>query len=143
MKQLSGKLTWFNDVFAAWLVEQSGPMPTQAQLMVPINLGKRPGVEALYIAMCLRTKGCTVRQFQIAGNCGPANNYRGALVKTGLMQVSVEGKPYAHKLVLTPKGEAAVAKGKLADKKDVAARKPRKVKVEAPVVVEEVAELVA
>ena len=124
MKLLTGNLVWFNDVFARWLPEQSGPLPTQAQLMIPINLGKRPGVEALYIAMCLRMKGCTVRQFQIAGDCGPANNYRGRLVKTGLMTVTVEGKPYAHKLTLTTKGQAALDKAKAASKKDAKVTKP-------------------
>jgi hypothetical protein len=104
--------SWFNDTLATWLVEQCGPKPTLVQLQVPLHFGKKPGVEALHIAMCLRKGGCTVRQYQIAGSCGPANNYRLRLVREGLVSITVEGKPYAYKLVLTPAGEAVIEKAK-------------------------------
>lgn len=105
---------WFNDILAKWLVNECGPKPTHEQLAVPLALGKRPGVEALHIAMTLRPAGCTVRQFQVAGSCGPANNYRRALVADGLLTVQVQGKPYAFVAALTAKGKLAVAAGEKA-----------------------------
>lgn len=105
-------LSWFNPILDKWLVEHSGPKPTAAMLEVPLLLGKRPGVEALHIAMCLRKAGCTVREFQVAGSCGAANNYRIRLVKAGLMDVTVDGKPYAYKLTVTDKGKKAIADAK-------------------------------
>ncbi len=105
---------WFNDLLAKWLPGECGPKPTHDQLAVPLALGKRPGVEALHIAMCLRPGGCTVRQFQIAGSCGPANNYRRRLVHDGLLTVHVTGKPYAFVAALTAKGKQAVAQGEKA-----------------------------
>ena len=118
--------TWFNAALTNWNVNECGGKPTTEQLQVPLYLGKRPGNEALHIAMCLRKGGCTVRQFQIAGSCGPANNYRRRLVREGLFDETVEGKPYAYKLVVTAKGTAALAKAAAAAKaKDVAKGKPK------------------
>ena len=118
--------TWFNAALTNWNANECGGKPTTEQLQVPLYLGKRPGNEALHIAMCLRKGGCTVRQFQIAGSCGPANNYRRRLVREGLFDETVEGKPYAYKLVVTAKGTAALAKAAAAAKaKDVAKGKPK------------------
>ena len=107
-------LTWFTECLGRWLVAECGSKPTPDMLRAPLLLGKRPGNEALHIAMCLRPAGCTVRQFQIAGSCGPANNYRRRLVREGLFAETVEGKPYAYKLVITDKGTKAVEKAKAA-----------------------------
>lgn len=120
---------WFNDILAKWLPAECGPKPTHEMLAVPLALGKRPGVEALHIAMTLRPAGCTVRQFQVAGSCGPANNYRRALVADGLLTVQVQGKPYAFVATLTAKGKLAVAAGeKAAIATKVTAEAPKPVK---------------
>ena len=142
-------LTWFNECLGRWLAAECGPKPTADMLRVPLLLGKRPGNEALHIAMTLRPAGCTVRQFQIAGSCGPANNYRRRLVREGLFAETVEGKPYAYKLVITDKGVKAVDKAKAAlaavavkpapVAKAVKAAKPVKAKVAKAVKVEPVA----
>jgi hypothetical protein len=102
-------LTWFADVLKHWH-KQAGSKPADTMLMVPVLLGLRPGVQALHIAMCLRPEGCTVQQFCLAGSCGPANNMRRDLVKSGWFSSTVEGKPYAYKLSVTAKGEAKLAK---------------------------------
>lgn len=104
---VAGALTWFDTILKHWHRE-AGAKPTAAMLMVPVLLGKRPGVEALHIAMTLRAEGCTVQQFCLAGSCGPANNYRRALVKSGWFACTVTGKPYAFTLGFTAKGEAKV-----------------------------------
>lgn len=104
---VAGALTWFDTILKHWHRE-AGAKPTAAMLMVPVLLGKRPGVEALHIAMTLRAEGCTVQQFCLAGSCGPANNYRRALVKSGWFSCTVTGKPYAFTLGFTAKGEAKV-----------------------------------
>jgi hypothetical protein len=104
-------LTWFKAILDGWSTSHSGPKPTSEQLATALLIdpkGKRPGVEALHIAMCLRDGGCTVRQFQIAGSCGPANNYRRALVNAKLVKGDVVGKPYAYTLTVTPKGQASI-----------------------------------
>lgn len=121
---VAGMLVWFDTILKHWHRE-AGAKPTQAMLMVPILLGKRPGVEALHIAMTLRPEGCTVQQFCLAGSCGPANNYRRALVKSGWFSCTVTGKPYAFTLGFTAKGEAKViaAQAALAN---AAADKPAK-----------------
>ena len=113
IKVVAAQLTWFAGHLKGWH-KQAGSKPTDAMLMVPVLLGKRPGVEALHVAMCLRDEGCTVAQFCLAGSCGPANNYRRQLVGEGLFSTKVEGKPYAFKLTLTDKGVKALAKGALA-----------------------------
>lgn len=95
-----------------WSTRECGPKPSTA-LFSAVHLldpKKRPGVECLHIAMCLRPGGCTVRQFQIAGSCGPANNYRRTLVNAGVLKVTVEGKPYAYVATVTPKGLKAIEK---------------------------------
>ena len=104
---VAGALTWFAKGLKHW-PKGVGGKPTDAMLMVPLLLGKRPGVEALHIAMTLRAEGCTVQQFCLAGSCGPANNYRRALVKSGWFACTVAGKPYAFTLGFTAKGEAKV-----------------------------------
>lgn len=113
IKVIAASLTWFAGHLKGWH-KQAGSKPTDAMLMVPVLLGKRPGVEALHVAMCLRDEGCTVAQFCLAGSCGQANNYRRQLVGEGLFSTTVEGKPYAFKLTLTDKGVKALAKGALA-----------------------------
>lgn len=104
---VASMLTWFDTYLRTWHRE-AGSKPTNAMLMVALLLGKRPGVEALHIAMTLRPEGCTVQQFCLAGSCGPANNYRRALVKSGWFSCTVTGKPYAFTLGFTAKGEAKV-----------------------------------
>ena len=107
-------LTWYAAILKAWLPRESGPKVTSEQLAMAHLLWpkKRAGVEALHIAMALREHGCTVRQFQIAGSCGPANNHRRAMVASKVVRETVVGKPYAYVLTVTPKGEAAIAKFK-------------------------------
>ena len=46
----------------------------------------------------------------LAGNCKPANNNRGDYVRTGVVKIHTEGKPYVYFLTVTPKGEKAMAK---------------------------------
>lgn len=100
-----------------WSTRECGPVITQAEIntvhAVALGSGaaKRPGHEALHIAMALRADGCTVRQFQIAGNCGPANNYRRKLVRAKLFSEQVRNKPFAYVLTITAKGQAAYDKG--------------------------------
>lgn len=122
---------WFNDLLSNWQPATMGTKPTIAQLSVPLWWGYRAGVEALHLAMCLRPEGCTVAQFCTAGSCGPANNKRTDVVKhRKLATVTVEGKPYAFKLVLTAAGRTAIenavkkaAEGDVAPKKAVKADK--------------------
>jgi hypothetical protein len=109
IKVIASALAWFQPTLKGWH-KQAGSKPTDAMLMVPVLMGKRPGVEALHVAMCLRPEGCTVAQFCLAGSCGPANNYRRQLVKAGWFSTTVEGKPYAFKLTLTAKGAAKLEK---------------------------------
>lgn len=129
---------------ANWQADKSGPAPALAAFdTVHAIAKKRPGVEALHVAMCLRPQGCTVREFRWAGRdndgmpCGPANNYRGALVTVDkVITVNVlpgQGREYRFKAVLTAKGAALCKaagvtppKGALAS--DAASDKPAKVK---------------
>lgn len=111
-----------------WSSRECGPAITQALIntvhAVALGYdgkGKRPGHEALHIAMALRPEGCTVRQFQIAGSCGPANNYRRKLVRAKLFTEQVTGKPYAYVLTLTAKGQAAYDRGMAAMAADATA----------------------
>lgn len=137
---LNPHVTWYRDLLANWPgARECGAKPSRELLSMVhwLDPKKRPGVEALHIAMALRDGGCTVRQFQVAGSCGPANNYRRALVNAGLIKVSVEGKPYAYVATLTAKGQAAIARNvkaaaeaapadKAADKPAKAAKAKRK-----------------
>ena len=105
-------VAWFKPWLDKWPTQWAGPKPTLAMFMVAGLIdGKRPGVEAGHIAMCLRDGGCTVQQFTTAFSCGPANNYRRALVGSGFLSCTVEGKPYAFKLTFTAKGMARLEKG--------------------------------
>lgn len=131
-----------------WLADQCGPAPTLTMFDVvhAIDPKKRPGHEALHIAMALRPQGCTVRQFQVAGSCGPANNYRRALITVDKV-IKVDVLPvngtraYAFKAVLTAKGVAmakaagvklpAVLEGKASEAKAKSPRKPRAAKATA------------
>src|SRR5882672_1849996 len=99
---------WYSEILGSWQAKLYGPKVTADQLHTAHMLGNRPGSEALHIAMCLRVDGCTVRQFCMAGSCGPANNKRGLMIKRGLVSSTVQGKPYAFILKLTPKGAALV-----------------------------------
>ncbi len=124
----SNHLSWYATILGDWQTKICGPKPTADQFKVVHGWGFRPGVEALHLAMCLRKEGCTVRQFCVAGSCGPANNKRGLVVKRGLATVTVTGKPYAFTLTPTAKGLALVkaneAKAQAADEK--AATKAKK-----------------
>ena len=107
--EIQGGLAWFAPYLAQWQAAW-GSKPTEAMCRASLALGapgkgKRPGVEALHIAMCLRPEGCTVRQFMGAGSSGPANNWRRALRRDyGLVTEAKVGTPYAFILKLTPKG---------------------------------------
>lgn len=101
-------MTWYKALLASWQPKLCGPKPTAANFTTVHGWGFRPGVEALHLAMCLRPTGCTVRQFCIAGSCGPANNKRRLVVQRGWAKVSTEGKPYAFTLTVTPKGDAVI-----------------------------------
>jgi hypothetical protein len=127
IKVVPAKLTWYAELLKSWY-KQAGSKPTPAMLMVPELLGKRPGKEALHIAMCLRPEGCTVQQFVLAGSCGPANNYRRALVKSGWFNCTVDGKPYAFKLTVTAKGEAKLAKAQVQAEAEATVAEAPKVK---------------
>lgn len=113
LKVNAAAIAWYATILKHWH-KQAGGKPTDAMLYVPVLMGKRPGVEALHIAMSLRAEGCTVQQFCLAGSCGPANNYRRALVKAGWLTCTVEGKPYAFKLGLTAKGADKLVKAQAA-----------------------------
>jgi hypothetical protein len=119
--------SWYADLLKAW-PRDAGKKPTLSLLAMShlLDRKKRPGVEMLHIAMALREGGCTVRQFLLAGNCGPANNYRRSLVNAGLVKCTVEGKPYAYVLTVTPKGEKAIAKAIDALASEAANTKPAK-----------------
>jgi hypothetical protein len=93
--------------------------------------------------MCLRPQGCTVREFMVAGNCGPANNYRKAL-QTVTRVITVTklpgdgGRGYRFKAAPTAKGlkliEAALGKVPAAlvpQASDAPAKAPRKRKAKA------------
>ena len=153
--------THYSALLAKWQREW-GSKPTHEHFNT-IAAFKKPGVEALHLAMCLRPEGCTVPQFTAAGSvlkggkCGPANNTRHALagivkgVDTGLgmfKQTIMPGtRPYAFKLELTKAGkQAVVAAGKAAEavnkaqatptkgKPEKATSKPRKAAVTVPAV---------
>lgn len=103
---------WYAELLAQWQPKLMGAKPTAEQLSVPLYWGYRAGLEALHISMCLRTEGCTVQQFCTAGSCGPANNKRRDVTShRKLATVTVDGKPYAYKLVMTPKGRDALKAG--------------------------------
>jgi len=112
VKADSAALTWFKGTLSGWH-KQAGSKPTPEMLMVPLLLGKRAGVEALHIAMCLRPEGCTVAQFVLAGSCGPANNYRRQLVTSGWFSCVPVGKPYAFVMTFTTKGADKLAKAQV------------------------------
>lgn len=111
-------MSWFAAMFKKWPTKWAGSMPTEAMCKVAFVLDatRRPGVEALYTAMCFRAEGCTVQQFTTAGNCRAAHNYtRDALCKTGWlvrheapMADGTHGKVYS--LHFTAKGAARVDK---------------------------------
>jgi hypothetical protein len=125
IKAVPAMLAWFQPYLKNWH-KQMGSKPTDAMLMVPLLWGKRPGVEALHIAMAYRAEGCTVAQFCLAGSCGPANNYRRALVKAGWATCTVEGKPYAFKLGFTAKGAERLGKAEAAIAEAVTVTVPAK-----------------
>lgn len=146
--EIEGGLAWFQPYLSQWQVAQWGSKPTEAMCRASLALGapgkgKRPGIEALHIAMCLRPEGCTVRQFMGAGSGGPANNWRRALRRDyGLVTEAKVGTPYAFILRLTPKGveqlkAAGVAIGGLPVEKPakvptVTAGKPKPVQATVP-----------
>jgi hypothetical protein len=132
--------TYYSKLLANWS-KAWGSKPTAEMFNTVHAVGKKPGVEALHLAMCLRPEGCTVPQFTAAGavlkgsKCGPANNTRKAHVAAGLFtQTIMPGtRPYAFALALTSKGKAMVkaawAAAQAADKaavadKPKAAKKP-------------------
>ncbi len=101
----AGNLAWYATVLTDWQVKLFGSKPTAAMFTMVHNWGYRPGLEALHIAMCLRPEGCTVRQFQMAGSCGPANNKRRDVVRVRQLATEAKvGTPYAFKLTPTAKG---------------------------------------
>lgn len=120
---------------------EAGPAPTMALLdaVHAIDPGKRPGHEALNVAMCLRPQGASVREFLLASNAkGPAHNYRRALIGVDRVVTDAplpgDGRAYRFKVTLTAKGAAMVkAAGVVLPKgvdapKAKAPRKPRAAK---------------
>lgn len=118
---------WY-DVFNARITKQNlGSLPTADMYRAAITLGpqgkgKRPGVEALWVAMTLRPEGSTINQYETAGQCRTANNW--------LQYLNDEGKRHVYSQVhvtnvggtrftrLTAKGvahcvQAGMAKGAL------------------------------
>ncbi len=76
----------------------------------PVAKGKRPGVEALWVAMTLRLEGATIAQYTAAGECRTANNWLQYLNDEGPRCVykqvhvtRVDGRRYTR---LTAKGVA-------------------------------------
>ncbi len=93
-----------------------GTVPSNAAYKVALLLGapgrpKRPGVEALFVAMTLRPNGTTIGQFMNAGQCRTANNWL-AFISDNLPRsiyglVTVTKGPQGHRVSrLTPKGVA-------------------------------------
>ncbi len=108
----AGNLAWYATVLTDWQVKLFGSKPTSAMFTMVHNWGYRPGLEVLHIAMCLRPEGCTVRQFQMAGSCGPANNKRRDVVRVRQLATEAKvGTPYAFKLTPTAKGLATAKQG--------------------------------
>lgn len=106
---------WFADILAKW-PQGCGPKPTHEQLSTVLLLGKRPGVEALHVAMCLRPQGCTVHEYTYAAatgtgkHVGPANNYRRRLQhELGYLNIVETGRPLRFTATLTAKGKQVVA----------------------------------
>jgi hypothetical protein len=65
-----------------------GTVPTADNYRVALTLGapgkgKRAGVEALFVAMTLRSEGSTIGQFVNAGQCRTANNWLTYIGDTG------------------------------------------------------------
>jgi|SRR5581483_9946609 len=137
---------YYANVLKAWQ-KPWGSKPTADMFATVHAAGKRPGVEALHLAMCLRPEGCTVPQFTAAGaalkggKCGPANNARRGLVAAGWFTQSIVpgSRPYAFMLTPTAKLKAALkaasvtanaaataATGDTAKAKAKRASKPRK-----------------
>lgn len=133
----SNDATWYADRFNAWQGNLLGAKPTTASLHVVHALGLRPGKQALANALALRPQGVTGSEIIIACGAPQLNRMRG-LVADGVFKREPHeprGGHTVYKMVLTPKGEKAVAK---ADAKPVAdttgeAVKPAKpAKVKAP-----------
>ncbi len=81
VKPVKAEPTW-HDAFDARMVKNPdlGAVPSNAAYKVALLLGapgrpKRPGVEALFVAMTLRPAGTTIGQFMNAGQCRTANNW--------------------------------------------------------------------
>ena len=73
-------VTWHAQFDARITANGLGSKPTAdmyraALTLGPIGKGKRPGVEALFVAMTLRPEGATIDQFTRAGECRTANNW--------------------------------------------------------------------
>lgn len=87
---------WY-DVFNARITKQNlGSLPTADMYRAAITLGpqgkgKRPGVEALWVAMTLRPEGSTINQYETAGQCRTANNW--------LQYLNDEGKRHVYSQV--------------------------------------------
>lgn len=134
-------IEWFDGPLSTWQVATMGAKPTAAMFKAALVLGgpkgKRPGVEALQVAMCLRREGCTVRQFCTAGSCGPANNWRRSLWRDHkVVTEGKQGNPYAFTLRLTAKGRdmlkaAGVPTGELQMDPALRVAKPAKATSEA------------
>ncbi len=108
----AGNLAWYQALLTDWQVKLYGSKPKAEHFTMVHNWGYRPGLEALHIAMCLRPEGCTVRQFQMAGSCGPANNKRRDVVRVRQLATEAKvGTPYAFKLTPTAKGLSTAKAG--------------------------------
>ncbi len=108
----AGNLAWYQALLADWQVKLFGSKPKAEHFTMVHNWGYRPGLEALHIAMCLRPEGCTVRQFQMAGSCGPANNKRRDVVRVRQLATEAKvGTPYAFVLKPTAKGLLTAKQG--------------------------------
>lgn len=89
---------WY-DVFNARINAAKGTLGTPptpdmyrvALTLGPAGKGKRPGVEALWVAMTLRSEGATIAQYTAAGECRTANNW--------LQYLNDEGARHVYKQV--------------------------------------------
>lgn len=128
----------FSTLFTGWQ-KAYGPKPTEAQLATAIQFSphRKVGPQTLALAMRLREGGMTAGQQAMA--CGaPQNNFSGDKLKSGYFKRDMsagtnEAGHTVYRYVLTPKGEAYVAKRQAAeaDEAKAGADKPVKGKVKA------------
>lgn len=108
----------YSTLFKGWQVKQLGTKPTDDMLATVHALGLRPGKQALANAMALRPEGVSGAQIVMATGAPQLNRMRG-LIASGVVKrdmgapANVQGHT-VYKLNLTPKGETAINRAKVA-----------------------------